>query len=43
MDASGGPVVGGKAGQSPSRGAGVVQTVNGQGCVVGTEDLFEVR
>lgn len=43
MDARGGPVVGGKAGQSPSRGAGVVRTVNGQGCVVGTEDLCEVR
>lgn len=37
MDACGGPVVGGKAGQSSSPGAGVVQTVNGQGCVVGTE------
>lgn len=45
MDARGGPVVGvgGKAGQSPSPGAGVVQAVNGQECVVGTEDLCEVR
>lgn len=43
MDARGGPVagIGAKAGQSPSRGAGVVRTVNGQGCVVGTENLCE--
>lgn len=45
VDARGGPVagIGAKAGQSLSRGAGVVRTVNGQGCVVGREDLCEVR